>query len=591
MSEMSIPEAGRLAIQHHRAGDLAAAAAIYRQILAVDPANANAMRLLGLVSHQRGQNQAALELLTWAIQLSPDSSSCYTDYGKVLRVLGRFDEAVAAHHRAIEINPNDAVAWNSLAHTLIGLGRHDEAIQAWEQAVRLRPDECGFRSNLAGGLLDQGRLDEAIACLEGAIKLNPDFAPAYGNLLSALRYHPRTTPQSLLEQHLRFAKRLADPLSAAVEPHANSRDPDRPLRVGYVSPDFREHSVMHFFEPVLRHHDGASFELYCYSSSAVEDEVTARTRSLVREFRSILSLDDARAAELIRADRIDILLDLAGHTAGGRPFLFARKPAPIQVSYLGYPCTTGLSAMDYRLTDAAADPPGMTESFHTETLIRLPDTFLCYQPSPAAPPVAPLPADANGWITFGSFNHLPKMTDDVIAAWCGILQSVPGSRLVIKSLPLTSRGPAARIAAAYQQHGLGPDRVVLLGYVDKFGGHLAAYNQIDIALDTFPYNGTTTTCEAMWMGVPVVALAGNAHISRVGVSLLRSVGLSDLIAADVEGYVRLAVSLAGQPERLRELRGQLRSRMAVSPLLDAARFTAGLEAAYRLMWRSLCGQP
>jgi len=590
MTPSEIAQTGRIALERHRAGDLATAQALYRQILAADPNHAGALMHLGMLLYQKGENEQAHELLRRAVERSADSAAVQTTYGNVLRVLGRFEESIAAHRRAVQIDPNNAIVWNNLATALSSSGRLDEALEARRQTIRLTPHEAGFYSNLGGDLYEVGCLDEAIACLEQAVALNPDFQPAYVNLIAVHRYNPRTTPQEMLEQHVRFARRFAPSLGGSAAPHANVPNPRRRLRIGYVSGDFREHSVMRFLEPVLMHHDRAAFEVYCYSTSAVADAVTQRVRGRVPHFHSILALSDAEAAELIRAHGIDILVDLAGHTPGGRLLLFALKPAPVQVSYLGYPCTSGLEAIDYRITDERADPPGMTERFHTEALWRLPDTFLCYQPAADAPPPSPPPADAAGHITFGSFNALAKMNDQVVALWSRVLRAVPQSRLVLKSLGLASRSACARVREAYRRHGIEEQRLTLLGYIDRLADHLACYAQVDIALDTFPYNGTTTTCEALWMGVPVIALAGNAHMSRVGVSLLGGVGLGELVAADPDAYVALATELARDRTRLRSLRAGLRERLRTSPLLDAPRFTRRLEEAYRGMWVRWCEQ-
>ena len=588
MTQMTIEQAVQLALHHHRAGDLATAQSIYEQILAADPNNVDAIHLLGLIAHQRGDNERAVALMGRSVELAPTVAHFHANYGEALRAMARGDEAIAAYRRAIELNPTAASPWNNLGIVLAQQGRHDEAIEAWRRAIALQSDDCRFHDNLGTALQEQGKLDEAIACHERAIQLNPDFVSAYSNLIGTLKYNPATTPQSLLQQHLRFAAHFAEPLRRHIPPHTNSRDPNRPLRIGYVSPDFRRHSVAYFLEPILRYHDRRRFEIYCYWSFSLADEFTERFRACASVFRSIVPLDDEQAAQLVRADGIDILVDLAGHTACGRPLLFARKPAPVQVSYLGHPCTMGLWAIEYRITDARADPPGMTEAYHTETLVRLPRTFLCYQPSAEAPSVSPPPCDSCGQLTFGSFNNLAKVNPRVIATWSRLLAAVPGSRLLIKSRPLNSPRTVARITEAFAAHGVDASRLVLLPQKLEVADHLATYSQVDVALDTFPYTGTTPTCEAMWMGVPVVVLAGDAHISRVGVSLLTTVGLEELIANDLEQYVSLAARLAGDRQRLRELRAGLRQRLAASPLLDAAGFTSELESAYRDMWRRWC---
>lgn len=353
--------------------------------------------------------------------------------------------------------------------------------------------------------------------------------------------------------------------------------------MGYVSPDFHAHSVAYFIEPVLARHDPAAVETYCYAEVAQPDAFTEHMKTLAAHWRGTFGRSDDEVADMIRNDAIDILIDLAGHTAHNRLAVFARRPAPVQVTYLGYPNTAGLPQMDYRLTDAAADPPGQ-EVYYTESLVRLPQGFLCYAPPHESPAVGPLPAATGGCITFGSFNALPKMNNEVIALWARVLQSVPGARLILKNKSLQD----AKTCERYRQHFHPPERIELLGWLDDPADHLSIYHRVDIALDTFPYNGTTTTCEALWMGVPVITLAGERHAGRVGLSLLTQLGLTELIAKTPDEYVRLAVALAGNRERLAALRAGLRERMRRSPLCDAQSFTRDLEAAYREMWHKWC---
>jgi predicted O-linked N-acetylglucosamine transferase (SPINDLY family) len=387
---------------------------------------------------------------------------------------------------------------------------------------------------------------------------------------------------------LDFAKRWEAPLATLVQPHPHDRSPERRLKIGYVSSDFRQHSVAWFIEPVLAHHDRERFEIFCYANLFQEDAVTERLKAHADHWRKIYGLPDELAAQQIRADQIDILVDLNGHTAENRLLVFARKPAPVQVTWLGYPNTTGLSAMDYRLTDGFADPVGMTEPFHSETLIRLPECFSCYQPPRDAPAVSELPAKEKGYITFGSFNKLTKVTPEVMATWARILQAVPGSRLALQSAGLGEDAMQQMVREAFAGLGITPERLELHGHDRSQKTHLERYRNIDIGLDPFPYNGTTTTCDALWMGVPVVTLAGKVHAGRVGVSQMSNLGLTELIGQTPEEYVAIATRLATDRERLGALRKELRSRMTASPLMDAPRFTTNLEQAYRGMWKDWC---
>jgi predicted O-linked N-acetylglucosamine transferase (SPINDLY family) len=348
-----------------------------------------------------------------------------------------------------------------------------------------------------------------------------------------------------------------------------------------VSSHFCEHAVNFFVEPILASHDHDAFEVYCYSGRQRQDETTRRLQGYADQWREIAAMSDEQAAALVRRDRIDILVDLAGHIAGHRLLVFARKPAPIQVTYIGYQNTTGMAGMDYRLTDEWADPPGTTDGFYTEELVRLPRSFFCYRPSDDAPPVGPLPAAVNGFVTFGSFNNFGKVTADVLAAWAKLLLSVDRSRLVILAAAVPSLGEY--LTRTFQSHGVGAERFTLADRRPR-DEYLKLVSQVDIALDPFPMNGHTTTCDALWQGVPVVTLAGRTYAQRFGSSAHVNLSVQELIAQSPQQYVEVAARLAGDVERLTELRGTLRQRMAASPLLDFAGFTRNLEAAYRRMW-------
>jgi protein O-GlcNAc transferase len=370
-------------------------------------------------------------------------------------------------------------------------------------------------------------------------------------------------------------------------PHDNAPLPDRRLRVGYVSADLGRHPVGYFLAPVLAAHDRAGFAIHCYSARTAEDDITARCKAASESWQIVAGLDDAALAERIRADGIDILVDLAGHTGDNRLRCFALKPAPVQVTWLGYPGTTGLREIDYRLTDAIVDPVGAADALSSEILVRLPNGFLCYTPPAGFDPAAP-PASTAGGITFGSFNNLAKFDAEAAALWARILHRVPGSRLLLKSLQTADPPSWRRYLALFAAHGIAADRVVALPWLPSAADNLAAYGQLDIALDPFPYNGTTTSCDALWMGVPVVTLAGNRHAGRVGASIVRRLGMAELIAATPDDYVEIAVRLAADPGRLAALRGELRERFRASPLHDSRGLARDIEAAYRTMWQRWC---
>jgi predicted O-linked N-acetylglucosamine transferase (SPINDLY family) len=381
--------------------------------------------------------------------------------------------------------------------------------------------------------------------------------------------------------HLEWGRKFADPLMPASTKFSNPSAEGRKLRIGYVSPDFKRHSVSYFFEPLLERHDRSRFEVTLYANLHRPDEVTARLQEKCDRWRDIITLSDHEAAEQIRADQIDVLVDLAGRTLGNRMLLFARKPAPVQVTYLGYPETTGLRAIDWRITDELADPPGTTEQFHTEKLWRVPAPFVRYRPPEQSPAVASAPAAANGYITFGSFNKAAKAGDETIALWSKVLRASPTSRLIVKALGLRTVGSRQRLLDGFAAQRIDRARIALIEGAQSLQEHLAMYGRVDVALDTFPYHGTTTTCEALWMGVPVVSLAGPVHVSRVGVSLLTAVGHPDWATTSAEAFVAKTLELAPFEDAQRQ---HLRQEMVASPLCDAAGLAISLELAYQQMF-------
>ena len=807
-----------LAIEHHRAGRLADAEALYRQVLTSDPQNAEAMRLLGYLAHQAGNTEMAISLLTAAVTLRPDAADGHFYLGNVWRTVGRLDDALACYRRVLVIAPRHAQAHNNLATLLRARGETAEAADHYRAALAARPDFAPAENNLGALALDQGeaaeaeahfrralaldpdlydarrnlpravaargdlaerltepvdesdpaarhrrgtllsiagRLDqaeaafavaasqapndvgylfdwaaemrhlgrnrEALEALGRALALKPDFAlaelyranalrdlgdpagamaavkraialaptlalahynlgamlqetedmqaaeacyrrvlaldpglaaaqrnlgtvlirsdrlgeaadtlaaavasdpgladahadlgnihrawgqaeeadahyrravaadpdnlAAHSSLIFNLFSRPDVAPEVILTEHQRWADRFA-PSPGTVE-HGNDPDPGRRLRVGYVSRDFRSHSVGFLIEPVLAAHDRATVEVVCYADESVADATTARLRGLAERWRVTTGLTDEAVAAMVGEDAIDILVDLGGHTQGARPRLFAHKPAPIQVTYLGYPGTTGLPTMDYRLTDSVADPPGF-EPHCCEELVRLDPCFLCYRPMESAPAVSPPPVTEQGSVTFGTMNDLGKLTPEAIAVWSRILTAVVGSRLLVKARSAGDSTAERLLREAFAGHGIAAERIVIRAFIPDRAEHLATYGTVDIALDTFPYNGTATTCEALWMGVPVVTLAGDRHAGRVGASLLSTVGLADLVAEDAEAYVAIVTALAADHDRLAGLRAGMRGRMAASPLLDVPAFTRRLEAAYRDLWRRWC---
>ena len=466
------------------------------------------------------------------------------------------------------------------------LGQLGAAIEQYNKALALQPNNAFVLVNVANALADQGRIDEALQTYRRAMRLKPDLVGAYEAFLLTLHYSDRVSTEDVFAAHRDYDARFAAPLLAEAVPHLNSPDPQRVLRIGYVSPDFHTHPVAFFIEPVLGNHDRAQFQTFCYSDVAVGDGVTVRLAHEAGTWRNIRGLRDQEVAELIRRDRIDILVDLAGHT-GSRMLLFARKPAPVQVTYLGYPDTTGVRAIDYRITDAWADPD-WADAIHTERLVRLDSGFLCYAPPTDSPPVAAAPVATNGFVTFASFNALAKLSPSVFRVWAEILKAVPRSRLLLKAKSLHCAATRKLVRNSFEQFGVTSERVTLMRQQPSLADHLATYGEADIGLDPFPYNGTTTTCDALWMGLPVITLAGRTHVGRVGVSILSRVGAVDLIAQDQSAYIQQAVTLANDIERLVELRRGFRTRLANSSLTRASDVTRALEGAFRAMWLDWC---
>jgi protein O-GlcNAc transferase len=567
----------------HRLGRLEAAAQSYRAVLARRPDFADAHANLGAALKDLGDLDSAAASLERALVLRPDHAAAHYGLGGVLTARRRTAEAIQSLQRAIALRPEVPEASTALANLLQAQGRLEPAEAAYRRVVALRPDAAEACMNLAMALQSQGRAAEAMALFERAALLAPDKAEARDAWLCGLSYQSEVSPEALAAEHRRWAERFGPRPQVA---HANDRDPDRPLRIGYVSGDFRRHPVGWFLAPVLEAHDPARFELFCYSSDERRDAMTGRLRAAARSWREIAGMDDEAAAALVEADRIDILVDLSGHTPGNRLGVFARRPAPVQAAWLGYAATTGLSAIDYLVMDPGTAPPG-AEAWCSEALVRLPRTRFCYGPPADAPEPGPPPSIARGQVTFGSFNNLVKIGPETVALWARVLAAVPGARLVLKWSSLADPGVRRRIQALFAEAGAPEDALELRGF-SPHARMLAEYGDIDIALDPLPFCGGLTSCEALWMGVPVVTWPGDRFASRQSFAFLRTLGLDDLAAASAEDYVAIAAALAGDLGRRGALRTQLRGRLAASPLGDAGRFTLDLEAAYRRMWRDGC---
>jgi predicted O-linked N-acetylglucosamine transferase (SPINDLY family) len=491
---------------------------------------------------------------------------------------GRRDEAIAHHRAALALRPDDPLTLRNLGALLRTGVELDEAITLLERAARVAPDDAGVHAQLGSALSAAGEHERAIRHFERSLAIAPRDLETHGGLLGALHYASEVGVERIASAHRRCGQLLEGDVA-----RLPSRPPlhgeHRRRRVGYVSADFRLHSVAFFLEPLLAHHDRARFELFAYSNTTNLDGVSQRLLTHLDVWRDIAQLSDDEAAARVRADAIDVLVDLSGHTRGNRLGIFARRPAPLQITYLGYPDTTGLTTIDLRITDAEADPPGMTESLHSERLVRLPHGFLCYRPPDGAPPVAVAPSTAGHVPTFASFNALTKLSAETLTLWARLLRETPEARLLLKHVTLTTPEGRARYAERLAAHGLPLERVVLRGFVSGLAAHLEAYAEVDVALDPFPYHGTTTTCDALFMGVPVVSLLGPAHASRVGASLLARAGLRELGVDDADAYVETARALLRDEARRVAIRESLRDRLFAGGLTDAPRFVRSFEAA------------
>jgi predicted O-linked N-acetylglucosamine transferase (SPINDLY family) len=566
--------------------DLAEAAESYRRAIALRPNYAAAHSNLGNALCDLGALDAAVASYRRAIEIAPEFAEAHSNLGLALQAAGQVNEAVAAFRRALELRPQFAEAANNLGAALRERGELDAAAACLREALAWRPDYAEAHNNLGTVLKDRGELDAAIAAYRRAIELQPDFASAHSNLLFTLQFRPGSDAAVILQAHQRWNAAHVLPLVRSAGPHSNEPNPDRRLRIGYVSPDFRNHCQAFFTLPLLASHDRERFEIVCYSDVIRPDDLTERLRAHADQWRSIVGLSHEQAAHRIREDQIDILVDLTMHMARGRPLLFARKPAPVQVAWLAYPGTSGNAGIDYRLTDPHLDPPGTSDASYTEASIRLPETFWCYDPLTSQPAVNEPPAERSGCVTFGSLNSFCKLNAGVLRLWAEVLRAVEGSRLLLLAPEGTCRQMPLGVLT---EAGVAPERVRFASPRPR-PAYLALYHQIDIALDPLPYNGHTTSLDAFWMGVPVVTLVGGTVVGRAGLSQLTNLGLTELIAHSPDEYVAIAVGLAGDARRRSELRASLRERLQKSPLMDARRFARNIEAAYRLVWQRWCAR-
>lgn len=574
---------GNLGLALQRQGKRDEAFASFRAALAFDPQSAEAHGGLGSALQEQGDLDAAISAYRQALALKPKSADTHYALALALQEQDELDEAADHHRRAIEFKPDFAEAHGNLGLVLQRQGKLDAAIDCYRQALAHKPDCAETHNNLGFPLQQQGRLEEAVASYRRALTIAPDYADAHSNLLLTMQYM-HYSPQERFAEHLRFAARFEAPRTASWAAHENIPAPAKRLRVGYVSGDFRDHAVAYFIEPILANHDKAGFAVFCYHNHTRHDGVSSRIAACADHWLPCRRLSDDQLAERIRADGIDILIDLSGHTAYNRLPTFARKPAPIQMTWIGYPATTGLTAMDYRLTEEDLDPTGMTEQYHTETLLRLPGGAT-FQPAPESPPVSTLPALSSTQLSLASLNNIVKLNREVVRLWARILKALPHANLILGAT--ADARTRQRMLDMFGREGVAAERLILFPRL-SIGDYLALHQHIDLALDPFPYNGGTTSCHSLWMGVPFVTLAGNSTASRYGVALMRGLGLPEFVAASADEYVDRVVAFAGDLPGLDRIRQSLRGRITANLNRDPLRLTRHLEDAYRAAWQKWC---
>lgn len=569
----------------HDLGQLDEAIANYQRALRFNPDFADAYGNMGNALRENSRHHEAVECFRRAVQLKPDSADAYCSLGNALHEVGRHVEALENYRRASQIDPGSAATQTNLGNALAEIGHDEEAMTCYRKALQIDPDFAMARKNLGNSQHALGQFDEAQASYRQALAIDPSFAGAYSSLLFALSHNINVDAENLFAEHCRFGEHFESPLRADWRPHGNDRDPERQLQIGFVSGDLRDHPVAFFVEPVLTHLAGRQqLALHVYHNHSGEDPVTKRIRGLVKHWNPVSGLSDEALAQKIRADGIDILIDLSGHTGYVRLLTFARKPAPLQASWIGYPGTTGLRAMDYYLADRFFLPLDQFAGQFTEQIAYLPANAP-FQPFSGAPAVTSLPASTNGYLTFGSFNRISKITRPVVTLWSQLLRALPNSRMLVGGMPHEDQ--CETLLIWFAQEGVARERVELYRRSDM-GAYLKLHHRVDLCLDTFPYTGGTTTCHAAWMGVPTLTLVGNTPCGQQGAAILGHLGLETFIARDAQDFMHKGVVWAQQFDTLSAIRSQLRERLTHSVLGQPALVADGLERALRTMWRRWC---
>ncbi len=554
--------------------------------LSIKPNHAEALKLRSETLKQLGRFNDALASYDRALAVNPHDTETLILLGDLLREAKRPNDALACYDRALLVDPDNSRALHHRAYALRELHRFDEALASCDRALLSKPSDASLLATRGIVLECQGRIGEAITSFRNALAARPEDAAIHTTLIFALNFDASTSAREQQEERSRWNSQHARRFRGQIQPHENARDPLRKLRIGYVSGHFKGHAAVYAFGGMLLHHDPEGFEVICYSDTVREDDITDRLRGRADAWRCTADLSDEQLTDLIRQDRIDILVDLVGHMGGNRLLAFARKPAPIQVTAWGEPTGTGLETMNYLFADPVLVPEE-ERGLLAEQVVDLPN-FLGYWTPEALPESGPLPALRNGYVTFGSFNRLEKVTDITLRAWAAILHKLPQSRLVMKAPVLSDKSQQRRILDTFKSElDITAERLTLLGNSDR-ASHFAAYQQVDIALDTFPHSGGMTTLDALWMGVPVVAWRGHTISSRLAAACLAALRLTDFTADDVDCFVNLAVAKAADVEGLSRLRAALRRQIAASDFGDPARYARAVESAYRRMWQRWC---
>ena len=559
------------ALRSHRAGQLDAAAVAYQKILRLRPAHVGALTNLGVIHRQKGRYDQARSCFEQALRHDPHSGLVWSNLANLYVTLGQPADAVVAAQRAVKEAPGLAAAHDNLGLALFQLNRFDEAEQSLQQSLKLNPKFANAWNNLGQVYQRQNRLAEAAGAYQHSVELDPSFSLPFSNLIFCMHFGSQWSREAIFAAHVQWARQFESPIAALapkVRPSTGSAKA-RP-RVAFISPDLCNHPVSVFLKPLIANWPHDQFDLGFYASVRGQDETTQWFKEHANSWCDIHAMSDEAAAGRIAQDQVDILIDLAGHTGGGRLLVLAHRPAPVQIAWLGYFDTTGMSSVRYIVADPVCVPPALEHLF-TEKVLRMPDGFVCFEPPATGPEPGPLPALANGYVTFGSQNQLAKITDSVIALWSELLGSMPGARLLFQAKAFNDSQVVDRYARLFENHGVNASRIDFLPST-TMRGILNNYRRIDIALDPFPCAGGTTTCEALWMGVPVISLLGDRFGGRHSASHLSNVGLPDLIAFDPKQYLELAHSLASDLPALKAIREQLRNRLLASPLCDGPRF-------------------